>query len=135
MGDRDAGRRGHRADRRYPRNDLELESGLGERERLLAAAAEDERVAALEADDVEPAAPVEHEQAADFALVKVLPADLDRVRRHLLDELIAHQPVVDEDVAGPDQVESPRRDQARVAGTRADEIDRHRSDFSTSASK
>ena len=135
MGDRDPCGCRDRGQRRDAGNDLEGDARLGQRQGLLASAAEDERVAALEADDVEAAAPVEHEQAADLALVQVLPVDPDRVRRRFLDELIAHQPVVDEDVAGPDQVESPRGDQARVAGPRADEMDRHRSDSSTRASK
>ena len=44
---------GHRRERRDAGDDLDRDTGRGERERLLAAAAEHERVAALEPDDVE----------------------------------------------------------------------------------
>ena len=51
LGDRDAGIGGHRERRRHARHDLERHAGGAQRERLLAAAAEDERVAALEPHD------------------------------------------------------------------------------------
>ena len=54
MGERDARRRGHRRGRRDARHDLDTETGALQRERLLAAAAEDERVASLQPDDVRP---------------------------------------------------------------------------------
>ena len=109
--------------------------GFCQDQRLLAAAAEHERIAALEPDDVEAAPPVQHEQPVDLALIEALAADADRVRRRLLDELVAHEPVVDEDVAGADELEPPGGDQAGIAGAGSDEEDRHRSDSSTIASK
>ena len=63
MRDRDPGRGGHGGERRDAGHDLERDLRLGERERLLAAAPEDERVAALQADDAEPSRAVGDEQA------------------------------------------------------------------------
>ena len=50
-------------------------AGLGERERLLAAAAEDERVAALEAHDLEPLPAELDEQRVQLGLLHVLARD------------------------------------------------------------
>ena len=72
---------------------------LGERECLLAAASEDERVAALEADDLEPAAPVGDEQVVDRGLVERLAGDAESLGRRLRDELGSDETVVDEHVA------------------------------------
>ena len=52
MGDRNAGRGRHRRERRDAWDDLDRDAGLLQRQRLLAAAAEHERVASLEPDDV-----------------------------------------------------------------------------------
>ena len=124
-----------RAQRRDAGNDLERDAGFCQDERLLAAAAEHERIAALEPDDVEAAPPVQHEQPVDLALLEALAADADRVRRRLLDELVAYEPVVDEDVAGAHELEAPSRDQAWIAGACSDEEDRQGSDSSTIVSK
>jgi hypothetical protein len=56
MRHRDESRLRHGRDRRDAGDELEGDTGVGERERLLPAAAEHERVAALEADDEAPAA-------------------------------------------------------------------------------
>ena len=135
MGDRNSGPGRNRAQRRDARNDLERDPGFCQDERFLAAAAEHERIAALEPDDVEAAPPVQHEQSVDLVLVEALAADADRVRRRLLDELVAHQPVVDEDVAGAHELEPPGGDQAGIARAGSDEEDRQGSDSSTTVSK
>ena len=135
MGDRDAGRGGHGAIDETPGTTSNVDAGLGERERLLAAAAEDERVAALEAHDVE-AAPAERTSSSLTSSWSCASrGDPDRVRGRLADELLGDEPVVDEHVAAADEVEPPRGDQAGVAGAGADERDRHSSDSATSASK
>jgi hypothetical protein len=63
---RNPGRRRHCAQRRHARDDFELEPSLGEGERLLAAAAEDERIAALQPDDVAALAAERDEQLVDL---------------------------------------------------------------------
>jgi hypothetical protein len=50
--DGDAGRSGHGGERRHARDDLEREAGVGERQCLLAAAPEEQRIAALETHDL-----------------------------------------------------------------------------------
>ena len=97
--DRDPGGGGHGRERRDAGHDLERHAGLDERERLLAAAAEQERVAALEPDDVEAATGEPHEQAVDLLLRQRVAGDAERVGGRLVDELRRDQPVVDERVA------------------------------------
>ena len=135
MRDRDSGRGRNGAERGDPGHDLEWHAGLGQRQGLLATAPEDERVAALQADDVQAALPVENEPPGDLFLLELVAADQDRVRRSLRDKLGGDEPVVDEHVARPEEIEPARRDQARVARAGADEVDGHSSDSSTSASK
>ena len=115
--------------RRDAGDDLEGDLGLGERLGLLAAAAEDERVAALEADD-------------DFALPSAIDQQIgDLILGHArCAGLLAHveqlgfgsgerqgaawdQAVVNDHVGGDDQLERPRRHQPRVPGARADQVD------------
>ena len=66
--DRDARRLGNGGDRRHAGHELERDAGADERERLLPAAAEHERVAALEAHDAAPAPAVRDEQRVDVFL-------------------------------------------------------------------
>src|SRR6185312_8762175 len=114
---------------------LERDPRFCQGQRLLAAAAEHERISAFQPDDVQAAPSVEHEQPVDLVLVEPLAADADRVRRRLLDELVAYQPVVDEDVAGAHELEPPGGDQAGIARAGSDEEDRQGSDSSTTVSK
>ena len=79
-----------------PGHDLEGDAGLGERERFLAAAAEDERVAALEPHDVEPRGAVGHEQARHRLLLQPRPRDHEGVVGRLVDELLCDERVGDE---------------------------------------
>ena len=53
----------------------------------------------------------------------------------LRDEFRRDEPVVDDDVAGAQQLEAADGDQSRIAGTGADESDAHRSALATSRSK
>ena len=66
--ERDAGDRGHRDGARDPRHDLDLDAGVLARSELLAAAAEDVRVAALESHDGLAVAGELHEQRVDRVL-------------------------------------------------------------------
>ena len=113
-----------------------VDAGLGERQRLLAAAPEDERVAALQAHDVEPCA-AERRRAArsSRSCVEAVARDPQRVCRRLVDELGGDEAVVDERVAGADELEAAHGDQAGVAGAGADERDGHPSASATSSWK
>ena len=51
------------------------------------------------------------------------------------DELGSDEPVVDEHVAGTDELEAAGRDQARIAGPGADEVDGHPSSSRTMPAK
>ena len=128
------GRR-HGAQRGHTRDDLELDPGLRQCERLLAAAAEDERVAALQPHDAEPRTPVGDQQLVDLGLGVRLVGDADRVGGSLVDELRRDETVVDQHLARPHQVEAARRDQARIPGAGSDQEHAHRSASSTSAWK
>ena len=99
MGDRDPGRGRHGRERRHAGHDLVGDAGLDERLGLLAAAAEDERVAALEPDDLE-ARPAElDQQLVQLGLAELLARDDERVVGSLLDELGCDEDVVHEHVA------------------------------------
>ena len=106
-----------------------------QRQRLLAAAAEDERVAALQPDDVEARPAVVDEQLVQRFLVEAVTGDHARVRRRLGDELGCDEAVVDEHVAGPDQLEPACGDQTGVARACSDEVHRHPSSSRTMPAK
>jgi hypothetical protein len=135
VGDRDPGRGGHGAQGRHARNDLELDPHLGECERLLAPAPEDEGVAALQADHVVALTAEADEQRVDLLLLVRVAGNEDRVGARLVDELLGDEAVVDEHVAAADELEPARGDQTGVAGTGTDEPDGHSSDSATSPSK
>ena len=119
------GRRRHGRQRRDARHDLERDPGGRERERFLAAAAEHERVAALEAHGLEaPSAEVD-EQLVQLRLLQLGARDQERVVGRLGDELWRNEHVVDERLARADELEASRRDQPRVARARADQEHRH----------
>ena len=135
MRDGDSGGHRHGAERRDAWDDLEVDSGLHQCERLLAAAAEDERVAPLQAHDVETGPPVPDEQGVDLLLCVRLVGDLDRIGRGLLEELRRDESIVDEHLAGSQEVEPTGGDQAGIAWACSDEVDAHLSASSTSAWK
>ena len=88
MRDRNAGVRGHRHRRAHARHDLERNARLRESLGLLAAAAEHERIAALEPHDTPPPARVLDEQVVDLALrqrviaARLAGEDVTRAARH-----------------------------------------------------
>src|SRR5205085_2735657 len=79
--------------------DLERDAGIGERERLLAAAPEQKRVTALEAYDAGPLAAERDEHRVHLVLCEAVALDSQCVRRCLVDELGRDEPVIDEHVA------------------------------------
>ena len=129
VGDRDAGVGAGRDAGRDPRHDLELDPGLAQRLALLAAAAEDERVAALQPHHAlarprrldQPLADLllRHRghagRLADVDQLGVLARPVERPRRD--------QPVVVDRVGRADQLQRARRHQPRIAGPGADEVD------------
>jgi hypothetical protein len=128
-----------RRGRRDPWNHLEPDAGGRQSLRLLTTAAEDERVAALKTDDPQPVLRQRNEEIADLPLRDPsAPTLADEeplgVRWRLLDKLGHHETVVDERVAGANEVKTANRDQAGVSRARSDEVDRpvlHRFDFSS----
>ena len=97
--DRDADRLGHRRDRRHARHELERHARIGERERFLAAAPEDERVAALQANDATPVAAVHDEQLVHVVLLESSRAMRSASAGASSSELLCDEPVVDEHLA------------------------------------
>ncbi len=129
VGDRDPGVGGGGDAGGHAGHDLELDPGLAQRLALLAAAAEDEGVAALEPDDALARAGGGDQPLADLLLrhrrhpgrladvdeLGVLAGAVERPRRD--------QPVVEDRVGAGDQLQRARRHQPRVAGPRADQVD------------
>jgi len=137
VGDRDARGGGRSRERRHTGDDLEVDARLRERECLLAAAAEDERVASLQPDDLVAPAGERDEKRVDLVLLVRVARNEDGVGSSLADELVGDEPVVDEDVAGADEREAMDRDQPGIARAGADEVDgrSQRSASSTTDSK
>ena len=111
-----------------PGHDLERHAGGLERERFFAAAAEHERIAALEAHDA-PAAPRGADQRADD---RVLPHRLGAASTADEDPLRAlgqrdcggrHQRVVEHEIGFGEPARRPARQQLGIAGTGADQRD------------
>src|SRR5947209_8001585 len=86
MRDGDPGGAGNGRERGDTRDHVERHAGLRERERLLPAAAEEERVAALEPHDVVAAAAERNEQLVDLFLLEAIALDAQRVGRRFGDE-------------------------------------------------
>src|SRR5205807_4292319 len=102
-----------------------------ERERLLAAAAEDERVAALQPDDAPAPATQLDQQVVDLLLRQRMPvrllARIDSLgfRGREGDDTGVGQAVVHERVAALQQLTAANREQAGIARTGPDQVDRH----------
>ncbi len=135
MGDRNPRRGGNGGDRGDSGHDLGRDSGIPQRQCLLAAAAEDERVATLQTDDVESRPPVVDEQLVQRFLAQAVTGDDARVGRCLGDELGCNEAVVHEHVAGPDQIEPASGDQTGVARACSDEVNGHPSSSRTMPAK
>ena len=134
MGERDAGDRGHRDGARDARHDLDVDAGVAAERDLLAAAPEDERVAALEPHDLLAVAGEGDEQLVDGVLRHRVVAgeladvdDLGAERDALGGEPVEHpagaEPVGDDHVGRLERAESAEREQAGVAGAGAHERD------------
>ena len=129
-GQGDAGQPRDRGQRREPRHDLVLHARGRERLDLLGATAEDERITALEPHDPAASLAVMNEELVDLLLTQGLARDPRRADR-LADEVERDEPVVDEDLARPDELERPHRHKPRVARPRTHDRDRHARAFST----
>ena len=105
-----------------PGHDLERHAGGGEGLRLLAATAEDERVAALEAHDEAPREPVLDETGVDLLLghrVVVGPlrgVDQQAAGGRLVEQLATDQPVVHQHLGATHQLEAAHGDQPGSPG-------------------
>ncbi len=128
MGDRDAGQTGGRHGGAEAGDDLAGDAGLGQGERLLAAAPEDERVAALEPHHAAAAAGGADEQRVDRFLGGAAPPgalsdrDLHRPRRQL-ERRGVHEGVVEDQVRLGEAARRAQRQQVRVSRSRADQGD------------
>src|SRR5436190_3405285 len=133
MRDGDARVRGGRDPRRHPGHDLELHPGFGERQRLLAAASEHQRVTALQPHDTLPIATELHEEVVDRLLPRRLAAaaafadvvhlDAGIVGPRGFDDLRVGQRIGGDRVARCQQLLRADSEQAGVARPRADEVD------------
>ncbi len=129
VGDRDAGVGGSGDPGGDPGDDLEGDAGVAQRLRLLAAATEDERVAALQPDDRAALARDPHQLRLGIGLLHRDPpgglADVDQlgVLACAGERAGGNQAVVEDRVGGGDQGEGPSRHQPGVAGSGADEVD------------
>ena len=117
----------------HARHDLELDARLPQHQRLLAAATEHQRVAALEPHDPAPGAAVLDEQPVDLRLRHLRPAallaDVDElgIRARVPQRLRRDQAVVEDDVGRGDQLDRADGEQAGVARPGPDEVDGHAS--------
>ena len=129
--DRDAGVHGRGDRARDARNDLERHAGGDARLRFLATATEDEGIAALQPHDRRTGAAALDEQRVDLVLRHLGAsgrlADVDELGggRRELQQRGRREAVVDDDVGGAEQRFAAAGEQARVAGTGADEVDGH----------
>lgn len=125
---RDAGERGGGDRRADAGDDLERDPGLGERERLLAAPAEDERVATLEADDVLAALRGADHEGVDALLrdrvaAGALADEEAAGARREREQIGGDERVVEHEVGAAEPVERAAGEQIGIAGTGADERD------------
>ncbi len=129
MRHRDAGIRRHRDGTRHPRHDLIRDPGLGQGERLFSAAAEDERIAALEPHDGLTGFCRAHQQSVDCLLGRRVSGGflsyVDQLcRRHAhLEHLGGDKMVVDHDVSLPKDPLTLDGQQSRITWTCTDQID------------
>jgi hypothetical protein len=113
-------------------DDAEGNAGGGERQRLLAAAAEDEGIAALEAQHPFALSRQPNEPLGDVGLLlRGFSAALSGVfergaGRGKAEDTLVHQGVVDDRVRPPQRMEGEEREQPRIARPRADQPHRTR---------
>ena len=130
--DRDAGVRRCRDARRHARHDFEVQPRGAQQLRLLAAATEDERVAALQPHDLAAGARVAQQQLVRRLLRDLRPAadlaDVDElgVRTGAAERAVGDQLVVEDHVGARDELQRAGGHEAEVAGSGADEVRGHR---------
>ena len=132
VGQRQAGvgRRPQR--RRHAGNDLVIDAGLGQRFRLFAAAAEHERVAALEADHAPAGAGrLDHLQmdagdALGMAAGQLIDADQLRLFRRVFQQTGGHETVVQNQIGLGQALDGAEGEQTGVARPGADQGDGRR---------
>ena len=135
----DPGERRNGDRRAEPRHDLERHPRRAQRERLLSAATEDERVAALQTHHRTPRPAVLDKARVDLvlrhrhALGRLAGVDQEGVGGREIEQWLTGQPVVDEHVGALDESSPAHRDQPRIARARADEVDGHARAASTSS--
>ena len=126
---RDAGQRRTGEARGEAGHDAEADARAGQRQRLFAAASEDERIAAFEAEHPLSLARQRDQPLVDVALMRgrlaaALAGSLDvRARSQVTEHARVDQLVVHDDVAAPQGVHGHERQQARIARPGADEPD------------
>ena len=131
MGERDAGVGGDAEGRGDAGHDLERDAGIGQGFGFFAAAAEDEGVAAFEADYGESAARAVDEHAADFVLREFVGgfflADVDAlgVGRGEIEEGGVGEVIVEDGVGLLEDAAAFDGEELRVSGAGADEVDLH----------
>ncbi len=120
-------RRGHR--RGHPGNDLEGNPCLRERLGLLPAPSEDKRVASLEANHFESPARQLDEQEVDLALAHhvisggLAGENLAAAGRAEFQQLRVHKAIVYNGIGPPEKPRRAKREELRIARTRADDMD------------
>ena len=131
MGERDSGVGGDAQRRGHAGYDLKRDAGIGQRFGFFAAAAEDEGVAAFEADYGESAARPVDEHAADFVLREFvrgfLFADVDAfgAGRGEIEEGRVGEVIVENGVGLLEDAAAFDSDELRVARPGSDEVDLH----------
>ena len=126
MRDRDSGRGGHGAERGDSGHDLEGHAGFGQDKSLLASAPEDERVAALQTDDVQFCASRRGRVAGRSPPAEGLsrPITIASAGASAISSGATRRSWTRSSHAR-DEVEPARRNQPRVAGAGAHEVDGH----------
>ena len=119
---------GNRRCRRHSRNDLKGNIIIDEHLGLLTSPPEDERVPAFQAGDSVPFSRLLDDQTADLRLGKrmgtTLLSDIDKfcIRPTLVEQAVIGQVIVDDYVCLLNTLQSFHRDETRITGTGADEI-------------
>jgi hypothetical protein len=126
---RDAGVGGDRHRGAHPGHDLERDPGLREGQRLLAAPAEHERVAALQAHHEPTGAGVLDQERVDPGLRQAVGArvlareDAEGARRRLVEQRRVDQAIVDDHARSAEDLDPAHGHEARIARPRSDQVD------------
>ena len=129
MGQRNSGVGGHGDGGGDAGHDLEIDAGCDGGLGFLRAASEDDRVAALQAHDVQPLAGTVDDESVDPALFDTAAAtvlgdqDSSRRCRRVVKQAGIGEIVVDDDVGVPQAALTLESHEARITGARADEVD------------